>query len=78
MASQPTPNSPPPGDFNPAGLAMLGVQFAVALVAFGYAGQWLDAKFNSAPIFLMIGVFFGGGGTFYLSYKRLMAPRPPK
>ncbi|MBC8086248.1 MAG: AtpZ/AtpI family protein [Phycisphaerae bacterium] len=72
----------PPGstepDVNPMRVAGLGVQFAAALIGFGYLGQWLDGRFNSAPIFLMIGVFFGGGGTFYLSYRRLMAPRPPK
>ena len=78
MTSQSNPPNPPPEDFNPAGLAALGLQFAVALIAFGYAGQWVDGKFNSAPLFLMIGVFFGGGGTFYLSYKRLMARKPPQ
>ena len=73
-------NTPKPSDSEPnvAGVATLGFGFAAALIGFGYAGQWLDQKFNSAPICLMIGVFFGGGGTFYLSYKRLMAPRSPK
>jgi hypothetical protein len=68
----------PENEVRPAALAGLGFQFAAALLVFGYAGQWLDRKFDSAPIFLMIGIFFGGGGTFYLSYKRLMAPRRPQ
>lgn len=60
------------------GVAALGFQFAAALIAFGYGGQWLDRRFDTAPIFLMVGVFFGGGGTFYLNYRRLMAPRAPR
>lgn len=77
MNSQNNQSKPPQGeDPNLAGVAVLGVQFAAALIACGYAGQWLDLKLNTAPVFLMIGVFFGGGGTFYLSYRRLMAPRP--
>lgn len=79
MTSQQNQPKPSGGeDPNLMGVAALGVQFAAALIAFGYAGQWLDTRFNTAPVFLMIGVFFGGGGTFYLSYRRLMAPRPPR
>lgn len=78
MSSQNNAPLPPDSETNLAQVASLGIGFAAALIAFGYAGQWLDQKLNSAPVFLMIGVFFGGGGTFYLSYKRLMAPRPPK
>ena len=78
MTGKPNPPTPNEGDIHPMRVAGLGVQFGVALVGFGYLGQWLDDKYNSAPIFLMIGVFFGGGGTFYLNYRRLMAPRPPK
>ena len=78
MTNEPNPPKPPNGDQSPLGVAALGFQFAAALIGFGYAGQWIDKYLNSAPIFLMIGVFFGGGGTFYLSYKRLMAPRPPR
>lgn len=78
MTSKPNPPNPPEGEVHPMRVAGLGIQFAVALIGFGYFGQWLDTRFNSAPVFLMIGVFFGGGGTFYLSYKRLMAQKPPK
>ena len=78
MTSEPNPPESPNGDQSPLGVAALGFQFAAALIAFGYAGQWIDKRYNTAPIFLMIGVFFGGGGTFYLSYRRLMAQRPPR
>ncbi len=61
-------------DVSPWALAGLGVQFAVALVFFAYAGQWVDRYFNTAPAFLLIGVLAGAGGTFYLSFRRLTAP----
>jgi hypothetical protein len=70
-------NGPPaePGAVSPWALAGLGIQFAVALVLFGYAGQWVDQRLNSAPVGLLTGVLVGAGGTFYLSIRRLTAPR---
>ncbi len=69
-----SPTRPPDavGVPSPWALAGLGVQFAVALVAFVYGGSWLDQKFGSSPLGLLAGVVLGGGGTFYLSYRRLM------
>ncbi len=66
-----------PGEVSPWALAGLGVQFAVALVLFGFAGQWVDQRFNSSPVGLLTGVLVGAGGTFYLSVRRLSAPRKP-
>jgi hypothetical protein len=57
---------------SPWALAGLGTQFFVALVAFGYAGNWIDARLGLSPLFLLVGVFVGGGGTFFVSYRRLM------
>ena len=57
---------------SPWALAGLGTQFFVALVAFGFAGNWVDARLGSSPLFLLVGVFLGGGGTFFVSYRRLM------
>ncbi len=57
---------------SPWALAGLGTQFFVALVVFGYAGNWIDARLHSSPLFLLAGVFIGGGGTFFVSYRRLM------
>lgn len=50
------------------------MQFFVALIAFVYLGNWVDKRLDTAPIFLLFGVVFGGGGTFFLSYRRLTAP----
>ena len=66
--------TPPPGERSPWALAGLGMQFFLALLLFVYAGAWLDRRFDVSPLFLLLGLFVGGGGTFYLSYRRLMAP----
>jgi len=66
--------SPKAGEQSPWLLAGLGMQFFVALVLFAYAGSWLDRRFDSSPLLLLVGVFVGGGGTFYLTYRRLMGP----
>jgi len=65
-----TPHS---GERSPWALAGLGVQFFASLLFFVYAGTWLDQRFGLSPLFLLLGLFVGGGGTFYLSYRRLMA-----
>jgi F0F1-type ATP synthase assembly protein I len=61
------------GEIEPWALAGLGVQFAVALVAGVFAGQWIDRRFNSDPFGMIVGAFLLGGGVFVGSYRRLMA-----
>jgi Putative F0F1-ATPase subunit Ca2+/Mg2+ transporter len=61
------------GEQSPWALASLGTQFFVALLAFGYAGNWVDERLSTSPLFLLAGVLGGGGGAFYLSYRRLMS-----
>jgi len=56
-----------------AEFAGLGLQFAIAIVAFLYAGRWLDARLGTAPLFLILGVFVGAGGAFYGMYRRMTA-----
>lgn len=65
------PSAPP--ETSPWAVAGLGMQFFVALIAFVYLGNWVDRRLGTAPIFLLFGLFFGGGGTFFLSYRRLTA-----
>ena len=85
------PPGKPARDGVPLGtLAGLGAQFAIALVCFGYLGSWLDRRWQSEPWCLLLGVLLGGGGVFYISYRRIMAhdatlngeppttPRPPE
>jgi F0F1-type ATP synthase assembly protein I len=63
----------PPGEVSPWALAGLGMQFFVAILLFVYAGNWLDRRLGSAPLFLLGGLFLGGGGSFWTAYRRLMA-----
>lgn len=69
----PSRDSKPTGDVSPWALAGLGMQFFVAILLFVYAGTWLDRRLGTSPLFLLGGVFVGGGGVFYTSYRRLMA-----
>ena len=57
---------------SPLALAGLGAQFFGALLMFVYAGNWLDTRLSTSPLCLLIGVFVGGGGSFFLSYRQLM------
>ena len=68
-----------PGSENPlpkvpgAGAAAgMGLQFAISVILFLLAGQWLDTKFGTSPLFLMILVFVGAGASFYSIYRKLM------
>jgi F0F1-type ATP synthase assembly protein I len=55
-----------------AAYAGIGFQFAIAILVFGWLGDWLDGKFGTAPLFLSFGVFLGGGAAFYSMYRQLM------
>lgn len=69
-------NSPGPGGRrkgqDPAQLAGIGIQFAVVLVAFLFAGKWLDDRLGTEPWLLMAGVFVGFGLSVFWMYRRLM------
>ncbi|HEX4936094.1 MAG TPA: AtpZ/AtpI family protein [Gemmatimonadaceae bacterium] len=53
--------------------AGLGIQFAASILLFLYAGQWLDRRLGTDPLFLYVGVFTGAGAAFYSMYRSLMA-----
>jgi len=73
------PAGAPPGKpreeegFSVSEFAGVGLQFAVSILVFLYAGQWLDRKLGTAPWLLIIGVFLGAGASFYSMYRKLMA-----
>lgn len=52
--------------------AGFGVQFAIAVLLFLYAGNWVDQQLGTSPLFLVLGVFVGAGASFYSIYQRLM------
>lgn len=64
------------GNDGPGGADLMGagVQMAVSIVVFLYAGQWLDSRLGTAPFMLMLGVFVGFGASFYSIYRRLARP----
>ena len=51
----------------------LGLQFALSMLLFLYAGQWVDRKLGTRSLFTIIGVFVGAAAAFYSIYKKLMA-----
>ena len=57
----------------PAAFAGFGLQFVAALLVFLYLGQWVDRRLGTSPVFLVIGIFVGAGGSFYAMYRKLMA-----
>lgn len=67
----PRNTDPAPEELNLGTFAGAGLQFAVAIVLFVLLGQWLDKKFETAPVFLLGGVFVGGGAAFYSLYRRV-------
>src|SRR2546423_1718393 len=56
-----------------ADFAGLGIQFAFAIVAFLFAGQWLDKRLGTNSLFTIVGVFVGAGGAFYNMYRKVSA-----
>lgn len=61
------------GGQDPARLAGIGIQFGIVLVAFLFAGKWLDDRLGTEPWLLMAGVFVGFGLSVFWMYRRLMA-----
>ncbi len=53
--------------------AGLGLQFAISIILFLYIGQWIDRRYGTDPLFLIIGVFTGATAAFYSMYKSLVA-----
>jgi len=53
--------------------AGVGLQFALTIVAFMFAGMWLDRTLGTSPLLLILFVFGGAGAGFYSIYRKLMA-----
>jgi F0F1-type ATP synthase assembly protein I len=75
------PLKPEPGSENLApkssmagagAVAGMGLQFALSILLFLLAGQWIDRKLGTAPLFLMVFVFTGAGASFYSIYRKLV------
>ena len=53
--------------------AGMGLQFALSILLFVWAGQWLDRKLGTEPWCLVIGAFLGAAAGFTAIYRRLTA-----
>ena len=67
--SRPSPGKGSSG----ADFAGLGIQFALAIVVFLFAGQWLDKRLGTDSLFTVVGVFVGAAGAFYNMYRKVTA-----
>ncbi len=56
-----------------ADFAGVGIQFAFAILAFLFAGQWLDNRLGTNGLFTIAGVFIGAGAAFYNMYRKISA-----
>jgi hypothetical protein len=66
--------TPDPGGRKPLGpmrYAGLGIQLAVILVVFVFAGQWADRKLGTGGIITVVAAFLGFGGTMYSLIRTL-------
>ena len=51
--------------------AGVGLQFAVIIVLFAFAGIWLDRRLGASPVFVIIMVLGGSGLGFWSMYRRV-------
>jgi F0F1-type ATP synthase assembly protein I len=56
-----------------ADFAGVGMQFALSVIVFLFAGQWLDDRFGTSGLFTIAAVFVGAGAAFYSMYRRISA-----
>jgi len=63
----------PRSGLSAADFAGVGMQFALAIIVFLFAGQWLDNRLGTNGLFTIAGVFVGGGAAFYNMYRKITA-----
>ena len=49
-----------------------GLSWALSVLFFLLAGWWLDGKVGTAPLFMILGAFLGGGAGFYSLYRHIV------
>jgi F0F1-type ATP synthase assembly protein I len=58
--------------------AGIGMQFAVTIVVFAFAGIWLDKRLGTSP-WLLIGLVLGGSSlAFWAMYRRVVSSEKKK
>jgi len=56
-----------------ADFAGVGMQFAMAIIIFLFAGQWLDKRLGSNGLLTIASVFVGASAAFYNMYRKINA-----
>ena len=51
----------------------LGITFALTILLCMAVGHWLDGKWDTKPIFFLVGTFWGAVAAFVKLYKVLVA-----
>jgi F0F1-type ATP synthase assembly protein I len=70
----------PPSEGSNSEFAGMGLQLVIAIVLFLFVGKWIDSRFGTAPLFMIVGVFVGAGGSTFAMYRRIFPPtgtKPP-
>ncbi len=49
-----------------------GLTWALSTLLFLLGGWWLDGKAGTAPLFMILGAFVGGGAGFYSLYRHIV------
>ena len=52
-------------------LSSIGFQIAGSLALFGWIGDLIDNRFDSNPIFLIVGLIFGATASLYQIWKMI-------
>jgi len=53
-----------------------GLTWALSVLAFLFAGMWLDRRIGTEPVLMIAGAFLGAGaGFYYLYYHLVIEPR---
>ena len=53
--------------------AGIGLQFALTIAVFSFAGVWLDRRLGTSPWLLLICVFAGATGGFFSMFRKITA-----
>jgi len=56
-----------------ADFAGVGMQFAMAIIIFLFAGQWLDKRLGTNRLLTIASVFVGASAAFYNMYRKISA-----
>ncbi len=64
------PKDQKPDDKSPLAMAGVGFEFVTSILVFVLGGYFLDEKFDTSPLWLLVGLFGGFGYSFYILIKR--------